>query len=147
MTVAAESTPEDLAHQRFLLDLALQPLDEFQGFDRIEQIGPSALRYQLAFITYALCAAQATRTPAFTGYLAEAERNAIVKITDRRIWGYWYLENLIGHGRRNADPMIRGNVMYTGFFGAMLGLCSSIRCATPTHSSPCRCTTVCTRRR
>lgn len=39
-----ESDQDDLASQRFVLDLALQPLDRFDGFDRIEQIGGSALR-------------------------------------------------------------------------------------------------------
>ncbi|MFC8527417.1 hypothetical protein [Nocardia sp. NPDC057227] len=124
MTVppVTESTPEDLAFQRFVLDLALQPLDRFDGFDRIEQIAASALRYQLNFIGYGLAMAQYTRTPAFTGYLAEAQRNAIRKMCDKRVWGYWALESLVGYGRYETDPIRHANVMYSGYFGVMLGL-------------------------
>ncbi|WP_043655854.1 linalool dehydratase/isomerase domain-containing protein [Nocardia thailandica] len=116
-----ESSPEDLAFQRFVLDLALQPLDRFDGFDKIEQIAGSALRYQLNFIGYGLSMAQYTRTPAFTGYLAEAQRNAIRKMCDRRVWSYWATESLLGYARINTDPIRHANVMYTGYFGVMLG--------------------------
>lgn len=115
-----ESTPEDLATQRYLYDLALQPLDRFDGFTHLEQIGGSALRYQLNYISYALSMAQYTRTPAFTGYLAEAQANAIRKMCDKRVWGYWATERLVGYGRWNPDPMVFANIMYTGFFAAML---------------------------
>lgn len=117
-----ESTQEDLAIQRYLLDLALQPLDAFDGFTILEQYGGSALRYQLNYLSYALSMAQYTRTPAFTGYLAEAQRNAIDKMCDRRVWSYWAKENLVGYQRWNPDPIVHANVMYTGFFGAMIGM-------------------------
>lgn len=117
-----ESSDEDLGVQRFLLDLALQPLNEWRGYDHIEQLGGSALRYQLNSIGYALALAQLTRTPAFTGYLAEAQRNAIRRMCDRRVWGYWAIENLVGYGRWNPDPIEWNNVMYTAYFGMMLGL-------------------------
>lgn len=68
-----ESSADDLASLRYLLDLALQPIDDFTGFTRLEQIGGSALRYQLSYAGYALSMAQYTRTPAFGGYLAEAQ--------------------------------------------------------------------------
>lgn len=42
---------------------------------------------------------QYTRTPAFTGYLAEAQRNAITKMCDKRVWGYWATGSLFGYGR------------------------------------------------
>lgn len=115
-----ESSAEDLATQRYLLDLALQPLDQFEGFTHLEQIGLSALRYQLNYVCYALSMAQYTRTPAFGGYLAEAQANTIRKMCDKRVWGYWAGERLLGYGRWNPDPMVFGNVMYTGFFAAML---------------------------
>lgn len=115
-----ESTPEELATQRYLFDLSLQPLNRFDGFTQLEQIGGSALRYQLNYISYALTMAQYTRTPAFTGYLAEAQANAIRKMCDKRVWGYWALERLVGYGRWNPDPMVFANIMYTGFFAAML---------------------------
>jgi Linalool dehydratase/isomerase len=118
----AEMTSDDLELERYLLDLALQPLDRFDGFVQIEQYLLSALRYQLNYTSYALAMAQYTRTPAFTGYLAEAQANLIEKMRDKRVWGYWAHECLIGYQRWNPDPIAFANVMYTGFFGVMLGL-------------------------
>ncbi|MGW5112733.1 linalool dehydratase/isomerase domain-containing protein [Nocardia sp. NPDC004123] len=118
----AEHSAEDLAALRYALDLALQPLDRFDGFTRIDQFREAALRYQLNGLGYALATAQYTRTPAFTGYLAEAQRNAIVKMLDRRVWGYWALENLWGNLRWNPDPADRENIMLTGFLGLMVGM-------------------------
>ncbi|WP_254189761.1 hypothetical protein [Nocardia noduli] len=135
MPSVTESDTDDLAFQRYVLDLALQPIDRFDGFDRIEQIGGSALRYQLNFIGYALAMAQYTRTPAFTGYLAEAQRNAIVKMCDKRVWGYWAAESLVGYARINTDPIRHANVMYSGYFGVMLGLYETLN-ADPTFDRP-----------
>jgi hypothetical protein len=53
-----ELTPDDLELERYLLDLTLQPLDEFEGFSHIEQYLLSALRYQLNYSCYALATAQ-----------------------------------------------------------------------------------------
>lgn len=117
----SESSAEDMECLRWLLDLSLQPLAGFEGFTRMEQIGGSALRYQLNFIQYALAMSQYTRTPAFTGYLQEAQQNCIRKMCDKRVWGYWAWENLLGYGRWNPDPIVHQNVMYSGFFAVMLG--------------------------
>lgn len=117
-----ESSEEDLAVLRHVLDLSLQPLDEWEGFESLDQFRESALRYQLNFISYALAMHQYTRTPAFTGYLAEGQRNAIVKMTDKKVWGYWFWENLWGNLRWSRDPIERDNIMYSGYFGVMIGL-------------------------
>lgn len=117
-----EADDDDLATQRFFLDLLLQPLDEWEGFQRIEQFGLSGYRYELNFSQYALAMWQYTRTPAFTGYLAEAQRNAIVKMTAKRVWRYWAIENLVFYGRWNPDPVVFHNIMYSGYFGMMIGL-------------------------
>lgn len=122
MSHVTELTDEDLSIQRYLLDLALQPLESWIGFDHIEQLGGSALRYQLNSISYALALAQYNATPAFSGYVAEAQRNAIIKMTNRRVWSYWALENLVGYGRWEPDPIRWNNVMYTAYFGVMIGL-------------------------
>lgn len=121
-----ESSPEDLATLRYLLDLALQPIAAFDGFTHLEQIGGTALRYQLTYSCYALSASQLTRTPAFTGYLAEAQANMIRKMCDRRVWDYWATEQLVGYLRWNPDPMVFGNIMYTGFFAGMLAFYEAI---------------------
>lgn len=122
----AESTPEDLAALRYALDLALQPLDRFDGFTRIDQFREAALRYQLNSLGYALATAQYNRTPAFTGYLVEAQRNAIDKMLDKRIWRYWAWENLWGNLRWNPDPADRENIMLTGFLGVQVGMYESL---------------------
>lgn len=122
----AESSPEDLASLRYALDLALQPIDRFDGFTHIDQFREAALRYQLNSLGYALATSQYTRTPAFTGYLAEAQRNAIAKMLDKRVWGYWALENLWGNLRWNPDPVDRENIMLTGFFGLQVGMYESL---------------------
>lgn len=122
----AESTEEDLAALRYALDLALQPLDRVDGFTKIDQFREAALRYQLNSLGYALSTAQFTRTPAFTGYLAEAQRNAIHKVLDKRVWRYWALENLWGNLRWNPDPADRENIMLTGFFGVQVGMYAAL---------------------
>lgn len=117
-----ESSPDDLALQRYLLDLALQPIDDFAGFAQLENFAGTALRYQLNVLSWALAIAQYTRTPAFTGYLTEAHGNTIAKMRDRCTWGYWRTENLLGNQSPDPNPIVKDNVMYTGFFGVMLGL-------------------------
>ena len=117
-----ESTPEDLASLRYALDLGLQPLDRWDGFKTIDQFRESALRYQLQFLQYALATSQYTRTPAFTGYLSEAQRNSIEKMLEPKVWKYWRWENLWGNLRWDPDPVKRDNVMLSGYWAVMVGL-------------------------
>lgn len=118
-----EHSDEDLRRLRAALDLALQPVDAFDGFTHIDQFREGALRYQLNALGYGLSMAQFTRTPAFRGYLAEAQRNTIDKMLQRRVWGYWALENAWGNLRRDKDPIPVGeNVMLTGFYGLQVGM-------------------------
>lgn len=121
-----ESSPEDLAALRYAFDLALQPLDRWNGFFFADQFRESAVRYQLNFLQYAVAMSQYTRTPAFTGYLAEAQRNAIEKMLQPRVWKYWRWENLWGNLRWEPDPLRRDNVMLSGYWGVMLGLYESL---------------------
>jgi hypothetical protein len=121
-----ESSPEDLAALRYGLDLALQPLECWDGFHFADQFREAAVRYQLNFIQYSAAASQYTRTPAFSGYLAQAQRNAIEKMVEPRVWRYWRWENLWGNLRWNPDPVGRDNVMLSGYYGTMLGLYESL---------------------
>lgn len=116
-----ELSAEDLATARFALDLALQPVEEFEGYDFIDQFQTSAVRYQLNFQQYALALMHLTRVPAFTGYLAQAQRNLITKMTDRRVWGFWRWENLFGNLDPNPDPIRKDNIMVSGYLGVMVG--------------------------
>jgi hypothetical protein len=118
-----ESTEADLGHLRYALDLALQPMNRFDGFVCIDQYREAALRYQIYALNYGLGMAQFTRTPAFSGYLAEAQRQAIEKILQRRVWGYWAAENAWGNLSLNRDPVgNRENIMLTGWHGVAVGL-------------------------
>ncbi|CAN7574070.1 hypothetical protein [Pseudomonas umsongensis] len=119
--VAEPLTDADLGALRFTLDLALQPLDRFDGFTTIDQFREAAWRYQLYAIANALSVLRTTRLPAFDGYVDLAQRNAITKMTDLRVWKYWFWENVWGNGRVNPDPMVRENIMISGWFGLTLG--------------------------
>lgn len=121
-----EATADDLAHLRFALDLALQPLSEFAGFDRRDQFREAALRYQLCVLGYALSMYRYTAAPAFAGYLAEAQEQSILKMGDKRVWGYWALENAWGRMSLGRDPVDNhDNVMLTGWQGAAVGMYES----------------------
>ncbi|MEX2555418.1 MAG: hypothetical protein WEB06_07295 [Actinomycetota bacterium] len=118
-----EMTAEDLAVARWLLDRALQAKDRFDGFDwSREQFSMASIRYQLNWMQWALALLNYTRTPAFGGYLAAGQRNLIEKMTDRRAWEYWRLENTWGNLDPNPDPIRRDNIMYSGYLGLMLGM-------------------------
>lgn len=120
-----EHSEDDLAFQRYLLNLALQPVDRFDGFEWVDQFREAAVRYQLNYAGWGLALAQFTRTPAFTGYLAEAQRRMIEKMTDRRIWKYWKWENLWGNFSTDVDPMARDNIMLSGYYGLQIGVYES----------------------
>ena len=111
----------DLGVQRWLLDRALQPQDEWHGYDERDQYTLKSLRYQLAWSQWALALAHAEATPAFDGYTEEAQRRLIDRVTDPLVWSYWRRENLWGNLRTSADPIARDNVMLGGFLLAMLG--------------------------
>lgn len=122
----SEASADDLAHLRFAIDLALQPLDDFTGFDRRDQFREAALRYQLCILGYALSMYRYTHTPAFSGYLDEAQQRAIVKMGNRRVWGYWAAENAWGRFSSNRDPVDNhDNVMLTGWQGVAVGMYES----------------------
>ncbi len=116
-----ELDDKELGSLRYILNLALQPIDQFNGFVKIDQFREAAWRYQLVAINYALAALQTSRTPAFSGYLHEAQRRAIEKMKDRRVWHYWRVENALGNFRFNADPVKKDNIMYSGWWALALG--------------------------
>lgn len=112
-----ELTADELAHARWVLDRALQPIDEFEGFDKIEQFQTSSIRYQVTTLSHALSTLQFERTPSFHGYLSQAQRNLIDKWQERVCWAYWSKESLWGHLSYNPDPVPRDNIMLTGWLG------------------------------
>jgi hypothetical protein len=118
--VGEELGPDDLAHQRWALDLALQPVDSWEGFDTGSQWLMNARRYQCNWLQWGLALGQYTRTPAFGGHLDVAQRNLVEKMRQREVWEYWRTENLFGNLDPNPDPIRRDNIMYSGYFALML---------------------------
>lgn len=117
-----EIAADDLPSLRYVLDRALQPLEEWNGFDVIEQFQPAALRYQLNHMGFVLGIAQGAYTPNFHGYMHEAQRNLIEKYRLRKVWGYWVWESRWGHlNFTDFDPAARDNIMLTGWFGMHVG--------------------------
>jgi Linalool dehydratase/isomerase len=121
-TIGGEFTKHDLKLLRFVLDRALQPLQNYDGFEWIDQFQTAAVRYQLNFMGYALSMAQATHLPALDGYLIHAQRRLIDKQTDHRIWRYWALENFWGNLAIDANPMARQNIMFSGFCATQMAM-------------------------
>ncbi len=113
--VEPELTADELALARYALDRALQPVSEWNGFDRIEQFQTSSVRYQVTTLGHALSSLQYARTPAFHGYLSQAQRNLIDKWQERLCWAYWAKESTWGHLRYDPDPVPRDNIMLTGW--------------------------------
>jgi hypothetical protein len=117
-----ELTPDQLAAVRYVLDRALQPVDQFKGFTILDQFQPAALRYQLNHMGFALGIAQGMYTPNFHGYLLQAQRNLIEKYRIPRVWNYWVKESMWGHFNfTHHDPVVRDNIMLSGWYGMQVG--------------------------
>jgi hypothetical protein len=135
-------TLENLGMLNYLRGVLVQPASRWEGFyDPLSASMNFALRYQLAFATYAL-AAMAQRTPAYRAPYAEAMRAAIERMLSVEAWGYWrapaqegpggltssgHIAVLVSpHMRAEAgppsDPIARDNLQYSGHLGVMLGL-------------------------
>jgi hypothetical protein len=117
-----EMSLADLQRLRFALDRALQPVDEFNGFEWLDSFQTAAVRYQLNFLAYGLAMTQARFTPACAGYLHEAQVRLIEKQAQYKVWSYWQWENLWGNLQYDANPLQRENIMYTGFVALQMGL-------------------------
>jgi hypothetical protein len=119
-----ESTIDELCLQRWVLDHALQPLDDWDVYDWSEksQRDPRSVRYQLNWLQWALAIGQYTRTPSFSGYVAEGQRRLIERMRDRRIWGYWRAESIAGNFDFSADPVRKDNIMFSGYLELMVGI-------------------------
>lgn len=122
---APEMSLDHLQRLRFALDRALQPLDQFNGFEKIDQFQTAATRYQLNFLAYGVALTQARYTPAFRGYMHQAQIALLDKQTQHRVWSYWGLENLWGNLQADPDPIARENIMYTGFVALQMALFSA----------------------
>lgn len=117
-----ELSHDELQRMRLLLDRALQPASRFDGFEWRDQFQTAAVRYQVNFMSYALALAQRHYAPAASECFADAQRKLLTKIGDRRMWGYWGLENAWGNLRLDADPVADQNIMYSGFTALQMAI-------------------------
>lgn len=117
--------PTDLDREvlGWLYELALQPLDQFEGFDWGEQFhGGTCLRYQLAFLGESMAAYAANALPNHQQVIEPAMAALIERMTDQRVWKYWQLENFLARGSLDPDPIANDNVMLTGFYQSQISL-------------------------
>jgi Linalool dehydratase/isomerase len=119
---AREMPDSQVAEFRRMLDLALQPVDSWNGFSMDDTWQDGALRYQICTMSWNLAFGQYTQLPAFHGYLNTAQENLIRKHVDRKTWNYWYWESLWGNFKLEKNPVATDNIMLSGFLGVSLGL-------------------------
>ncbi|KAM0293659.1 hypothetical protein ACHAPM_011583 [Fusarium culmorum] len=110
--------PEDLLKSlRWQLDLSFLDNDDWSAFDVIEQFQPAALRYQINEGIYTLAFANRFYTPSFRGsYLQEAQEKLIRKYCQEKVLNYWKWECLWGKLTTNYEPVLKDNIMLTGFY-------------------------------
>ena len=120
---AREEMPAgQIAEYRRMLDLALQPVESWNGFPMNDTWQDGALRYQICTMSWNLSLGQYTQLPAFHGYLNTAQENLIRKHIHRNTWNYWYWESLWGNFKADKNPVHLDNIMLSGFLGVSLGL-------------------------
>lgn len=121
LSAERELSLDDLKALRYMLDLSLQPVGQFDGFTKKDNIQLAALRYQLNYISYGLATLQCKYAPNFHGYLNRAQRFAIESLTDPKVCGYWKLESMWGKLKWHPDPIgTIDNIMLTGW--SLIGL-------------------------
>ncbi|HYD08543.1 MAG TPA: hypothetical protein VEA78_00465 [Acidimicrobiales bacterium] len=119
------SPPNDMDYelQRWCYELALQPIDEFEGFEWGEQFhGGTCVRYQLNYLAWALSEYAVNTIPNAPTEIELVLRNMMLKQTDLRVWGYWKTLNTIGNLNTNPDPLVKDNIMFSGFTGDQLNM-------------------------
>jgi hypothetical protein len=108
---------------RWSYELTMQPVDEFRGFEWGEQFhGGTVVRYELNYLGWALAPYAVNYVPNAPGQIELALRNLVLKQTDLRVWQYWRTLNLIGNLDANPDPLVRDNIMFSGFTGDQINL-------------------------
>lgn len=99
---------------RYLFDVtANREEGDLSGFTIAR--GLAEFRYQLSAFGYMLMVLREHYLPNFTGYLKQAHRYLIHSYTDPRTCGYWAKSALTGYFSRNPDPVVKGNVMLSGW--------------------------------
>lgn len=138
---------EGLGYFNYLHRILTQPAGSWEGFYTAQSPSMNfALRYQLAFASYAL-ATISQRTPAYKAPYAQALRGGLERMLDVATWGYWrapepalasgglassgHVAVLVSPHRRGpagppSDPVAQDNLQYSGHLSTMLGLYEKI---------------------
>lgn len=117
-----EMPPAQVREFRRMLDLALQPVESWNGFSMDDTWQDGALRYQICTMSWNLSLGQYHQLPAFHGYLNQAQENLIRKHIHRNTWNYWFWESLWGNFSIQRNPVTIDNIMLSGFLGVSLGM-------------------------
>jgi hypothetical protein len=125
-SAATEATDDQLRLLRYLLAVALSPIDSWAGFDN-EARGPlQQYRYQVNAVGWALAMYNYAHVPAFAGALTTAQLALIARAQHKSVWGYWYTQNLLGNWdfiKRRADPIdVPQNIMFSGYLNLQLAM-------------------------
>ncbi|MCL2125129.1 MAG: hypothetical protein FWH33_03980 [Oscillospiraceae bacterium] len=109
-----ELDEEQMKAARFLLNAAVNREEgDLSGFEWMR--GLAEYRYQLSAFGYGLMLLHAKYLPNFTGYLKKAHRFLIEGYSDPRSCAYWAREALTGYFSKNPDPVVKANVMLSGW--------------------------------
>ena len=141
---SSELTSLERNYLKYLRSLALQSLDQWQGFYLSQADSMNfGLRFQVAFAGYAVYGL-AQRTPAYRQPYTEALSALVERMIAAPTWAYWYqgaamraekqpakgratqaiefLHSRLGVGGTiPADPCQQGNVQYSGHLASLLG--------------------------
>ena len=109
-----ELDEEQISAARYLYDATVNREEgDLSGFEGLK--GLASLRYQLSAFGYGLLILHAKYLPNFTGYLKQAHRFLIHGFSDPRTCGYWLRESRLGYFENNPDPVVKANVMLSGW--------------------------------
>lgn len=121
-----EASPEQLRFLRYLISVAAQPADAWDGFDDEAQGPMQQYRYQVNALGWALAVYNYSHTPAYTGVLTAAQLTLFERAQQKAVWGYWYWQNLLGNWdflKRRADPIdVPQNIMFSGYLNLQLAM-------------------------
>ena len=122
-----EASTEQVQLLRYLLALAMQPADDWDGFDREHRFGPlGRYRYQVNALGWALSTYGYSHAPSLTGPLLDAQVALFDRMQQKAVWGYWHMQNVLGNWdfiKRRADPIdVPQNIMFTGYLNLQLAM-------------------------
>ncbi len=122
---------KEMGQLRWVLSIAEQDIEDFSNLDAENQLGLTAYRYSIAFMTYFLALEQYHKLPACPEIIQPRMDRFIQKIISKPVWDYWAW---VSQGIPNAEPLMNRpypeqhdpvgdlNIMYSGHLGHMIGL-------------------------